>query len=34
MTRMSKKARLKSDEREILARYLDAFRSEEKALEQ
>jgi len=34
MTRMSKKARLKSDERDILARYLEAFRSEEKAVEQ
>ena len=34
MSRMSKKAHLKSDEREILALYLDAFRSEEKAVEQ
>ncbi|PYK59460.1 MAG: hypothetical protein DME21_13175 [Verrucomicrobia bacterium] len=33
MTRMSKKAHLESDEREILVRYLDAFRSEERALE-
>jgi len=32
MNRMSKKAHLKSDDREVLSLYLDAFRSEEKAV--
>ena len=34
MTRMCKKAHLKSDECEILTRYSDAFRSEERPVEQ